>query len=207
MEPFPLRLVVLGDSIAYGTGALRREDSLGPRVTAELEGEGFAVELAVVAVPGAESADLPEQVRRALSAAPDLAVIVVGANDLARFVPPVTACPFLADAVTALRAGGAEVVVVPAPDMSAVPWVPEGFRQLVSAASGLMQKAQAETAAAAGARVAHIAQAIATAFAEDPAMFAADRFHPSSAGYGRIAEALIPVVLAAARDRRDGAAA
>jgi lysophospholipase L1-like esterase len=202
-----LRLVVLGDSIAYGTGALRREDTLGPRLAAELTAQGVEVELHVVAVPGAESADLPAQVRRATALRPDLAVVVIGANDLARFVPPARACGFLTDAVAALRAAEAEVVVVPAPDMSAVPWVPDAFRAVVSAASGLMQRAQADAAAAAGARVAHVSQAIAHAFAGDPRMFAADRFHPSSAGYARIAEVLAPAVLAAARDRRGGAAA
>jgi lysophospholipase L1-like esterase len=46
------------------------------------------------------------------------------------------------------------------------------------------------------------------AFAADPGLFAADRFHPSSAGYARIAAALAPTVLAAARYAgRDGSAA
>jgi lysophospholipase L1-like esterase len=47
---------------------------------------------------------------------------------------------------------------------------------------------------------------VGTAFAADPAMFSADRFHPSSAGYARIAEVLAPHVLDAARARRDAAA-
>ena len=41
----------------------------------------------------------------------------------------------------------------------------------------------------------------------DPAMFSADRFHPSSAGYAAIAAALTHAVVSAARSRRDGAAA
>jgi lysophospholipase L1-like esterase len=204
----PLRLVVLGDSIAYGTGALRREDALGPRLAAELAEEGFAVDLSVLAVPGAESADLPAQVRRAIPLRPDLAVIIIGANDLARFVPPASACRFLAAAVTQLRKAGTRVVVVPAPDMSSVPWIPAPLRAVVSAASALMARRQAEAAASAGATVAHVSDAIGSAFAADPhAMFAADRFHPSSAGYARIAGALAPAVRAAARDRRDGAVA
>src|SRR5690348_15909122 len=112
---FPLRLAVLGDSIAYGTGARNREDSLGPRLAAALRADGFDVELSVLAVPRAVSADLPAQVRRALPRRPDLAVVVIGANDLARFVPPASACRFLADAVTSLRDAGTEVVVVPVP--------------------------------------------------------------------------------------------
>ena len=54
----PLRLLVLGDSIAYGTGALRSDDTLGRRLSTALTDDGFDVELHVLAVPGAVSADL-----------------------------------------------------------------------------------------------------------------------------------------------------
>jgi hypothetical protein len=37
------------------------------------------------------------------------------------------------------------------------------------------------------------------AFAVDPSLFSADRFHPSSAGYAVIAASVLPAVLAAAR--------
>jgi lysophospholipase L1-like esterase len=204
---FPLRLVVLGDSIGFGTGASRREDTLGARLAASLTDDGFDVDLHVVAVPGATSAQLGPQVRRALPLAPDLAVVVVGANDLARFVPADQAAADLAAAVTALRSGGTDVVVVPAPDMSMVPFVPPAFRPAVQAASRLLQQRQEREALAAGAAVAHVAAEIAGGFAGDPALFSADRFHPSSAGYAAIAAALTPHVLTAARTRRDDAAA
>jgi lysophospholipase L1-like esterase len=203
----PLRLLVLGDSIAYGTGALRAEDTVGRRLSAELTADGFDVELRVLAVPGAVSADLAAQVRRAESFAADLAVVVIGANDLARFLPPEQAAAALADAVTALRARGADVVAVPAPDMSMVPFVPPAFRSLVRAACAQLQQRQAAVVEAAGGFVAGVAAEVAGAFAADPAMFSADRFHPSSAGYARIAAALAPSVLAAARARREEAAA
>jgi lysophospholipase L1-like esterase len=153
------------------------------------------------------SADLPAQVRRALSARPDLAVVVIGANDLARFVPVDAATADLAAAVRALRACGTHVVVVPAPDMSSVPFVPPAFRSAVRAACAQLQLRQGEAAEAAGATVAHIAAEVGRAFALDPALFSADRIHPSSAGYRHIAAALAPTVLAAARGRRDGDAA
>jgi lysophospholipase L1-like esterase len=203
----PLRLLVLGDSIAYGTGALRVEDTLGRRLCAELSADGFDVELRVLAVPGAVSGDLAAQVRRAEPFDADLAVVVIGANDLARLVPPEQAATALAAAVAALRARGTDVVAVPAPDMSSVPFVPPTFRPLVQAACAQLQQRQASVVEAAGGWVADVAAEVGGAFSADPAMFSADRFHPSSAGYARIAAALTPTVLAAARARREEAAA
>jgi lysophospholipase L1-like esterase len=207
VERFPLRLVVLGDSIAYGTGASQVEDTLGHRLAGVLTAEGFDVDLHVLAVPGAVSADLADQVRRAEPLAADLAVVVIGANDLARFVPADQATTSLAAAVAALRSAGTDVVVVPAPDMSSVPFVPPAFRVVVRAACHHLRRRQAAVARAAGATVADIAAEVARAFSTDPGLFAADRFHPSSVGYARIAAAVAPSVLAAARVRRDDAAA
>jgi lysophospholipase L1-like esterase len=203
----PLRLLVLGDSIAYGTGALRTEDTLGRRLSAELTADGFDVDLRVLAVPGAVSGDLAAQVRRAESFDADLAVVVIGANDLARFVPAEQAAGALAAAVTALRARGADVVAVPAPDMSMVPFVPPAFRPLVQAACTQLQQRQAAVVEAAGGSVAGVAAEVARAFAADPAMFSADEGWNRSAGYARIAAAVAPSVLAAARARREDAAA
>ncbi|MGY1650592.1 GDSL-type esterase/lipase family protein [Geodermatophilus sp. SYSU D01119] len=203
----PLRLVVLGDSIAYGTGAARVEDGLGPRLAQVLRSEGTDTELTVLAVPGAVSRDLAAQVRRAVPLRADLAVVVVGANDLARFLPVDQATAALGAAVADLRAAGTDVVVVPAPDMSSVPFVPPAFRPAVQAACRVMQQRQAAVAEAHGAVVAPVAAEVAASFTAEPGLFSADRFHPSSAGYARIAAALAPTVLAAARDRRERRAA
>jgi lysophospholipase L1-like esterase len=203
----PLKLVVLGDSIAYGTGARSPDDSLGPRLSAVLAADDFDVDLHVLAVPGAVSAHLGAQVRRAEPLRADLAIVVIGANDLARFVPADGAAADLAAAVTALRAAGTDVVVVPAPDMSSVPFVPPAFRAAVRAACAQLQQHQSRVAEGAGATVAHISDEVGRAFALDPALFSGDRFHPSSAGYARIARAVAPFVLAAARARRAATAA
>ena len=207
MPATPLTLAVLGDSIAYGTGARSSADALGPRLTAALTAEGFDVSLHVLAVPGAVSRDLAPQVERARRLRPDLAVVVIGANDLARFVPVDRAVGSLASALRELRALGTDVVLVPAPDMSSIPFVPPALRAAVQRACRVLQRQQAEVAEAAGCTVASVAAEVAGEFGSDPALFSHDRFHPSSAGYARIAAALAPSVLEAARERRDASAA
>jgi lysophospholipase L1-like esterase len=195
-----LRLVVLGDSLAYGTGAARPDDTLGARMARVLDRAGHTVEVHVVAVPGATSPELAAQVRRALPLKADIALVVVGANDLARLLPPAQSAAALAGVVRSLRAAGTTVVVAPAPDLSCVPGVPAALRPALSAACEELQRRQAGAAEAAGATVAPIARQLADAFAGEPELFSTDRYHPSSAGYARIAAALAPHVVAAARD-------
>ena len=193
-----LAFAVCGDSIAYGQGAARTTDTIAARLSADLADSGIATDVRVFAVPGARSATLAGQVQRAAAWPPDLALIIIGANDLTHFVPPQQAAAHLADAVRALRATGAEVVVAPAPDLSVVPWVPPQMRPVVRAASATLQRAQTRAALAAGARIADIGVSSAAGFTVDPGLFSADRFHPSSAGYAVITEALAPAVRAAA---------
>lgn len=197
-----VRLAVLGDSIAYGQGAAARADTPGERLARALREAGYDVELRVFAVPGAVSADLERQVARALGWPPDIAVVVIGANDLTHFVPPEQAAGHLDRAIRGLRAAGAETVVAPAPDLSVVPHVPVPMRAVVRAASAVLRAAQVRAATGAGARVADVDAGTSAAFASDRRLFSGDRFHPSSAGYAVIAGALVPEVLAAATAMR-----
>src|SRR3954454_6058984 len=200
-----IRIAILGDSIGYGVGAVQPDHALGPRLVRELASFGVLADSRVFAVPGARSADLARQVRAALPWRPDVAVIVVGANDLTHLVPPEQAARDLGHAVRDLRAGAAEVVVAPAPDLSVVPHVPPTVRALVRAGSALLREVQSRAALAAGGRIADPEGATSAAFATNPALFSRDGFHPSSSGYAMIAEALVPAVRAAVAGRVDGA--
>jgi lysophospholipase L1-like esterase len=193
-----IRFAILGDSLAYGQGASRPADTVGARLSRDLTAQGIPNEPRIFAVPGASSADLAAQVDRALAWSPRLALVIIGANDLTRFVPPERAAAQLADTVRRLRDTSAEVVVAPAPDLSVVPWVPVQMRAVVRAGSELLHVAQSRVAVSAGARVADIGMTSAAGFALDQGLFSADRFHPSSAGYAVIAAALTPAVRAAA---------
>lgn len=201
-----LRFLVLGDSLAYGTGAASAADTLGARLSRVLEQADADVQVDVVAVPGATSLDLAAQVRRALPLSADLALLVIGANDLTHQVPVPRAASALGAALRDLRAGGTDVLVVPTPDLSSVAWVPPAFRSLVADVCNQLRARQTAVAEAAGALVAPVAPALSRAFEADPALFSTDRFHPSSAGYALVAESLAPHLLALAARRSDAAA-
>jgi len=206
----PLRLAVLGDSIGWGQGASRPEHRPAARLAAGLGEHGIEVTTRVLAVPGARSADLRPQVDRAVGWPPDVAVVVIGANDLTHRVPAERAAADLAAGVERLRTVGCEVVVAPAPDLSAVPHVPDALRPAVRAGSEELRRRQVAAVTRLGARVADAEHDTSGAFRVDPTLFSADLFHPSSKGYAVIAAALLPAVLAAARarlpDEREGRA-
>jgi lysophospholipase L1-like esterase len=201
-----LRFLVLGDSLAFGTGASSAADTLGARLTRSLEQAGHDVRLDVVAVPGATSLDLAPQVRRAAPLQADLALLVIGANDLTHQVPPAQSAAALGAALRELRAGGTEVLVLPTPDLSSVAWVPPAFRPFVAGVCDQLRSRQAAVTEAAGAVVAPVAPALSATFGADPALFSTDRFHPSSAGYALVAEALAPHLLELVARRQDDAA-
>jgi len=199
-----IRLAVLGDSIGAGQGASDPSETLAARLTAGLAVYHIEATTRVFAVSGAGSSALRAQVGRALRWDPDVAVVVIGSNDLTRRTPPESAARALGHAVRQLRADGVEVVVAPAPDLSVVPHVPSGLRAVVRAASVLLRDHQIAQVTAEGGQVADIEGLTSRTFASDPSMFSSDRFHPSSAGYAVIADSLLPLVLDAAKAAATG---
>jgi lysophospholipase L1-like esterase len=201
----PLDLLVLGDSIAAGLGAERPKDTLGGRVA---KGLGRAlhrpVRLCSVAVVGSESSALSAQLDRLPEDyRPDVAVIIVGGNDVTHRVPVSRSVAHLEDAIGRLRERGAGVVVGTCPDLGALRPVPQPLRALGSRLSRQLADAQSRAAARAGARPVSLRQAVGPFFARQPdEMFSIDRFHPSALGYRRTAEALIPAVVAELSARR-----
>ncbi|WP_418063909.1 SGNH/GDSL hydrolase family protein [Pimelobacter simplex] len=196
----PLRLLVLGDSIAAGLGAERPKDTLGARIARGLAAElRRPVALRTAAVVGSESSALAGQ----LDALPatyraDVAVVVVGGNDVTHRVPVATSAQHLEDAVVRLREQGTAVVVGTCPDLGALRPVPQPLRSLGSRMSRQLASAQAEIAVRNGAHAVSLAHVVGPFFITNPdEMFSLDRFHPSALGYKRTAKALLPSVLAA----------
>ncbi|MDZ8172060.1 SGNH/GDSL hydrolase family protein [Microbacterium xanthum] len=209
LEGKPLELLVLGDSIAAGLGATRRKETLGARIAKGLAKKASRpVRLRTVAVVGSESSALSDQLDELSDDdEPDVAVIVVGGNDITHRVPVGVSVAHLVDAIGRLRARGAEVVVGTCPDLGALRPVPQPLRSLGSRMSRQLAEAQAEAAVAAGAYAVSLRHAVGPFFISQPdEMFSLDRFHPSALGYRRTAEALLPAVAGALGFGRTSAA-
>jgi lysophospholipase L1-like esterase len=193
-------LLVLGDSIAAGLGADKPRQTLGARLARKLAKQtGRAVRLHTAATVGAESSALAGQLETLpASYAPDVAIVIVGGNDVTHRVPVAESVDHLTECVRWLQQRGTRVVVGTCPDLGALKPVPQPLRVLGSRASRQLAAAQARAVHPLGAHVVSLADAVGPYFARDPEeMFSLDRFHPSSLGYKRTAHALLPHVLEA----------
>ena len=196
----PVDLLVLGDSIAAGLGAERPKHTLGGRLARGVaQASRRSVRLRTAAVVGSESSMLATQLASLpVTYRPHVAVVVVGGNDVTHRVPVAESVRHLVEAIAALRARGAEVVVGTCPDLGALRPVPQPLRALGSRASRQLAEAQRAAALDAGARVVSLAHVVGPFFITNPdEMFSLDRFHPSAHGYKRTAKAMLPSVLAA----------
>lgn len=193
-------LLMLGDSIAAGLGAETPRQTPGARLGRKLARRtGRAVRLTTAAVVGSETSALAQQIDGLRTGyRPDVAVIVVGGNDVTHRIPTATSTAQLAEAIDRLRDLGAAVVVGTCPDLGALRPVPQPLRALGSRASRLLAEAQRVVALEHGAHAVSLAAVVGPFFITNPdEMFSLDRFHPSAQGYKRTANALLPSVLAA----------
>ncbi|MBE1534105.1 SGNH/GDSL hydrolase family protein [Actinomadura algeriensis] len=195
----PLSLVVLGDSTAAGLGVHAASETPAAVLAGGLaELAGRPVRLTNVARPGARSAALGDQVERALQVRPDLAVVMVGANDVTSRVPAAESVRHLADAVVRLRAAGAQVVAGTCPDLGSVKPLMQPLRWIARRASRQLAAAQTIAVVERGGRSVSIGDLLGREFAAEPhVMFSADRYHPSARGYAAAAAALLPSLASA----------
>ncbi|SDF50961.1 SGNH/GDSL hydrolase family protein [Klenkia brasiliensis] len=191
----PVVLAVLGDSSAVGLGVDRAEQTPGVLVASALaELAERPVRLVKVAVSGARSEHLAEQVERVLPAAPDVAMVMIGANDVTARAKPALAVRDLAAAVRRLREAGCEVVVGTCPDLGTIRPVAQPLRTLGRRWSRQLAAAQTIAVVAEGGRTVSLGSLLGPQFASDRSMFSNDEFHPSAAGYAAAAACLVPSV-------------
>ncbi|MCG7209980.1 SGNH/GDSL hydrolase family protein [Streptomyces arenae] len=198
----PLRLTMLGDSTAAGQGVHRAAQTPGALLASGLAAVAERpVELTNVALPGAQSDDLDRQVALVLgtgAAVPDVCVIMIGANDVTRRMPPTRSVRHLSAAVRRLRTAGAEVVVGTCPDLGTIEPVRQPLRWLARRASRQLAAAQTIGTVEQGGRTVSLGDLLGPEFAANPReLFGPDNYHPSAEGYATAAMAVLPTVCAA----------
>lgn len=192
----PIRIAMVGDSTAAGYGAYRDRDTPGARLAIGIsEAARRPVHLTNVAVVGAESPDLPVQVDALGARRPDLAVIMIGANDVTEGTKPAVAVPYLADTVARLRAMGAEVVVGTCPDLGTIRPLAQPLRAYARRQSRRMAREQTVAVVRSGGRTVSLGDLLGPLFMTRLELFSDDRFHPSAAGYAEAARAVLPSCL------------
>lgn len=197
----PLVLAFAGDSTAAGQGVHTASETPGALLASGLAAvAGRPVELVNVALPGATSDDLERQVTRLLLRpdAPDAVVIMIGANDVTRRVPPSDSVRLLVDAVRRLRGAGTEVIVGTCPDLGSVEPVYQPLRWLARRLSRQLAAAQTIGAVENGGRTVSLGALLGPEFEARPKeLFGPDNYHPSAEGYATAAMAMLPTVCAA----------
>lgn len=195
----PVELIMLGDSLAAGLGTEERTQTIGAILASGVAAlSGRRVRLTNVAVVGSESAGLEMQLANALDSvpSPDIAIILIGANDVTHRIERATAVRHLEQSVRRLLATGAHVVVGTCPDLGTIEPLPQPLRWLARRWSRDLAAAQTVAVVEAGARTVSLADMLGPEFETSPSeLFSVDRFHPSAAGYARVAAALLPSVV------------
>jgi lysophospholipase L1-like esterase len=194
-----IKIALLGDSSAAGYGVERVEDTPGAHL-----GSGVAtqanrrVHLREHAVVGAQSSDLASQVDAALATRPDVAVILIGANDVTHTVTPSQSVRHLSEGVRRLRDADVEVLVGTCPDLGTIKPIAPPLKQVARSWSRRLAAAQTIAVVEAGGRTVSLGSVLGPEFAAAPALlFGPDQFHPSADGYRQLAGVLIPSTLAA----------
>lgn len=198
-RPAPaIRIALLGDSSAAGYGVERVEDTPGAQLGSGVAAQANRrVHLREFAVVGAKSSDLLAQIEAALPTNPDLAVILIGANDVTHSVLPSQSVQHLAEGVRLLRDNGVAVVVGTCPDLGTIKPIAPPLKQVARSWSRRLAAAQTIAVVEAGGRTVALASILGPEFAAAPALlFGPDQFHPSADGYKQLASVLIPSCLA-----------
>lgn len=177
----PLALLILGDSSAAGVGVARQRDALAGRLADALARTAARrVHWRLVARSGASTARLLPMWRDHGSPRADLAVVVSGVNDVTELVSTARALrerSALADSLER-EAGVRQVVFAALPPMGAFTALPQPLRWLAGRDAAAHNRALERWATGHPARSFHRIE-----LAHDPALLAADGYHPGPEVY------------------------
>jgi lysophospholipase L1-like esterase len=191
-----IRIAMLGDSSAAGYGVSRDRDTPAAQLAISISDVARRpVHITNVAVVGAESRGLGAQIDELDTAHVQLAVIMIGANDVTHRIKTAESVRHLESAVRRLRERGIDVVVGTCPDLGTIRPLAQPLRAYARRLSRTLAAAQTVAVVSAGGRTVSLGDLLGPMFASSRDMFSDDQFHPSAAGYAAAADALLPSAL------------
>jgi lysophospholipase L1-like esterase len=191
-----LRLLVAGDSSAAGVGARTQREALARPLAERLaQRMNCMVRWQLVAQSGLTSEGVLQKLVHERPQEADVAVVVVGVNDITKDVPLAFALhqrQHIADWLR-VHAGVRQIVFAALPEMEMFPAVPKPLSWYVGQAARRNNRAQ-ERWAAPLAGISHLAMD----GVAHPSLFCEDGFHPAPALYARVADRLTDHIVALA---------
>ena len=145
-----LRLLIVGDSSAAGVGVARQSDALAGHLSRSLATQcGAQVHWHLMARSGLTSAQCLKWIEAEAMLAADVAVVVLGVNDVVEQVPSQRAVRARESIANRLRNahGVAHVVFTPLPPVSRFPGLPQPLRWVAGADARRHDQAMAQWAA------------------------------------------------------------
>lgn len=194
-----VELAAFGDSAMAGVGVHHVRDALPVQLAQRVaDATGRPVHVTGYARSGARTHDvLARQIPR-VRRVPDVSVLVVGTNDVTHVTAPATLARMSGVLLDALGALGAPVVMSSLPEFRAMRLLPHPLKEATVGYGAVVGAVQRHTVALRPrVRLVDVASAVGSEFVADRRTMSADSFHPSAVGYGRIADALAPAVVAA----------
>ena len=197
-EGRPIELLALGDSGMAGVGVTDPSDAVPAQIARQVAAHtGRPVNVISHAEAGARTHDVLIHQLDRVSARPDVVVLLVGANDVIHFTPLRRLSDALTNLLARLRVLGAPVVMSSLPEFGAMRAVPRIPRTVVAARAIAVRRIHRRAAVdfSGAVELVDVRALVGQQFIHDAALMGADRFHPSAAGYSRIADALTPAVV------------
>lgn len=188
-----MRILIAGDSTAYGTGAARPEDSLAGRLGADFP----QADIENVSQNGLRLEGLNEKLSTLESGAYDLVILQIGANDIVGFTALQKVRSELVRALDHAEELGSAVVVITSGNIGLSPVFKAPISALLSERTRAVRSIFQEEIA----KRQHVAYVDLYKNREDepfnrdiPRYYASDLFHPSGDGYGLWYQELKPLL-------------
>lgn len=202
----PVVLWALGDSGMAGVGVTNVHEALPVQIAVRVAAAiGRPVHLVSSAQPGARTRDVATH-QLSADVRPDVVVLLVGTNDVTHMTPVRQLVAETTDLLERLDQTGAPVMGG-LPAFGAMRAVPRILRTALGLRAIAVEQAQRQACldGGTGSDFVNVRALVGREFVRNAALMSPDGFHPSAAGYCRIADAMAPAVAAAVTEVRRSA--